>query len=275
MAAVGAPAPGQAVLDVRDPESFARGHLAGAGNIARAEFEARRTELPARDAPILVMAASEAEGAAAAAELEALGYARVDWLAAPPASLPGGLADRGPAARLWKPSPFLEQVIDRIMPPASGSRHAVDLAGGAGREAVTLALRGWDVEAVDHDPEILAKAAALAARNGVALTTTVRDLERRDTTLPHERYALITVFRFLHRPLFPAIERAIAPGGWLVYETFRRGQERFGRPTHPRFLLHDGELSSAFPSLTVEHYDEPGPESGPILARLLARKPPS
>jgi len=117
-------------------------------------------------------------------------------------------------------------------------------------------------------------AAALAERNGVRITTTVRDLERREVDLPVERYALVTVFRFLHRPLFPRIERAIAPGGWLVYETFRRGQERFGRPTHPRFLLDDGELSSAFPRLTVEHYEEPRPEDGPITARLLARKPP-
>ncbi|MEK7331676.1 MAG: hypothetical protein AAB113_12845, partial [Candidatus Eisenbacteria bacterium] len=83
-----------------------------------------------------------------------------------------------------------------------------------------------------------------------------------------------TVFRFLHRPLFPHIERALAPGGWLVYETFRRGQERFGRPTHPRFLLNEGELSSAFPSLAVEDYTEPDPEGGPVTARLLARKPP-
>ena len=81
------------------------------------------------------------------------------------------------------------------------------------------------------------------------------------------------MFRFLHRPLLPEIEGALAPGGWLVYETFRRGQARYGRPTHARFLLDDGELSSAFPSLLVEHYDEPSPPGGPITARLLARRP--
>ncbi|MBI3539599.1 MAG: hypothetical protein HY076_04945 [Candidatus Eisenbacteria bacterium] len=84
---------------------------------------------------------------------------------------------------------------------------------------------------------------------------------------------MVTVFRFLHRPLFPAIERAIAPGGFLVYETYRRGQERFGRPKHPRFLLDDGELATAFPSLSVEHCEEPSPAEGPITARLLARRP--
>ena len=150
--------------------------------------------------------------------------------------------------------------------------HATD--AGAGREAVFLAMNGFEVEAVDDNPDILARAEALAARHGVRIQTRVRDLEWRDPGLALERYDLVTVFRFLHRPLFPHIERALAPGGWLVYETFRRGQERFGRPTHPRFLLNEGELSSAFPSLAVEDYAESDPEGGPVTARLLARKPP-
>jgi rhodanese-related sulfurtransferase len=256
------------VLDVREPEAFALGHLAGAGHLPRAEFAARRTELPPRDAAILVVAGSGSEARDAASGLETLGYARVNWLDAPLQALPAGLADQGPPARLWRPAPFLEQVLPRL---ARGP--ALDLAAGAGREAVFLALHGFPVEAVDDDPVILARAAALAERSGVRIATTVRDLERRDVSLPAGRYALIVVFRFLHRPLFPHIERALAPGGRLVYETFRRGQARFGRPTHPRFLLDDGELASAFPSLVVESYEEPSPAGGPITARLLARRP--
>jgi SAM-dependent methyltransferase len=135
-------------------------------------------------------------------------------------------------------------------------------------------MHGFAVEAVDDDPDVLDRARGLADRSGVRLSTTVLDLERRHLDLGISRADLIVVFRFLHRPLFPAIERALAPGGWLVYETFRRGQERYGRPTHPRFLLHPGELSTAFPSLTVVEYAEPDPEGGPITARLLARRPP-
>lgn len=265
---------GLPVLDIRPEAAFATGHLAGAGNIPVAEFAARRTELPPRDAAVLVVAASAGEARAAAADLEALGYARVDWLDAPLAALPGGLGDRAPAARLWRPAPFLEEVLPRILAGGGGGRRALDLAAGAGREAVFLAINGFEVEAVDDDPDILARAQALAARHGVRIQTRVRDLERREPDLPVERYDLVTVFRFLHRPLFPHIERALAPGGWLVYETFRRGQERFGRPTHPRFLLNEGELSSAFPALAVEHYAESDPEGGPITARLLARKLP-
>jgi len=259
---------GAAILDVRDPAAFARGHLAGAGHLPRAEFAIRRTELPPRDARVLVVGDSPEQARAAAADLEALGYARVAWLNAPLDALPAGLADRGPAARLWQPAPFLEQVLPRLAPGL-----ALDLAAGAGREAVFLAMHGFTVEAVDDDPDILARADALAERNGVRITTRVVDLERRGTALPQERYRLVIVFRFLHRSLFPHIERALAPGGRLVYETFRRGQARYGRPTHPRFLLDDGELRSAFPSLVVEHYEEPDPAGGPVTARLLARRP--
>jgi len=262
---------GVTILDVRDEAAFAAGHLAGAGNLPRAEFRLRRTELPPRETQLLVVAASPAEAHTAADELAALGYARVDWLDTPLSELAGGLADRGPGVRLWRPAPFLVDMLPRILGARPGP--VLDLAAGAGREAVFLSLNGFTVEAVDDDPVILASAETLARRNGVTITTRMIDLERKSVELPEGRYALVTVFRFLHRPLLPAIERAIAPGGWLVYETFRRGQRRFGKPTHPRFLLDDGELKSAFPGLSVVHYEEPSPEAGPITARLLARKP--
>lgn len=270
--AVSARIGGTAILDVRDEASFRAGHLAGAGHLPRAEFRLRRTELPPREEPLLVVAASAGEARAAAEELNRLGYGRVDWLESPLAELPQGLDDHGPPARLWRPAPFLVEMLPRIL-AGGGPGPALDLAAGAGREAAFLALSGFEVEALDDDPDILASAAALALRSGTRIGTRVCDLECRDPGLGDERFRLVTVFRFLHRPLFAPIERAIAPGGWLVYETFRRGQRRFGRPTHPRFLLDDGELKSAFPALSVEHYDEPNPAGGPITARLLARKP--
>lgn len=271
--AVRAPEPG-ALLDVRDAASFAAGHLAGSGNVPRAELLERRAELPSRDRAVLVISDDPWRAAAAAADLEAMGYADVAALDVPLASLPEGHADRGPAARLWSPAPFLVEVLPRIG-PAGATRPglAADLAAGSGREAVFLALHGFEVEAWDRAPEALERAGALARRNGVAIRPEVADLEWGDRALPAERYALIVVFRFLHRPLFPAIERALAPGGWLVYETYRLGQERFGRPKHRRFLLEPRELASAFPGLSIERYEEPEPPGGPLTARLLAFKP--
>lgn len=256
-----------AVLDVRGPAAFARGHLAGAGRIAHDEFRARRAELPPRTAAVLVVDDDPAEARRAATSLALLGYRDVRWLEAPLAALPGAHADTGPPARLWRPSPHLERVAPRL--PRG---RALDLASGAGRDAVWLALQGWRAEAWDHDDEALARARALAATVPVPLETRVVELVEAEPPAIDAPWDVVVVVRFLHRPLLPWIERALAPGGALVYETFLVGQERYGRPRNPRFLLQPGELLEAFPSLETEHYEEVAPEGGPILARLLARR---
>ena len=257
----------RATLDVRDEPTFRAGHLPGSGQLPLADLESRRSELPPRTTPLLVVAEDAAGARDAAERLEAMGYADVAYLDAPLSALEGGRDDSGPPALLWRPSPFLESVLPRL--PRG---RALDLAAGAGREAVYLALHGFEVEAWDNDTGALDRAGALAARHGVTLTTVLRNLERRDPDLPVARHDLVTVFRFLHRPLLPQVARAVAPGGYLVYETFRRGQERYGRPLHPRFLLDPGELRDAFPGLVVEHYEEVDPPGGPVMARLLARR---
>lgn len=260
--------PAATVLDVRSAEAFAAGHLAGAGHLPRAEFESRRTELPPREVAVVVVSDDPAEAEAAATELQALGYTRVTWLERPLVALAGGHADRAPAARMWRPAPFLEELL-----PQLPRGRALDVASGSGRDAVFLALHGFAVEAWDHDPEALDRARALAARHAVEIRTVSADLERREPPIPESAYDLVVCFRFLHRPLFPDLERALRPGGALVYETYRLGQERFGRPRQKRFLLRPGELSSAFPGLSVERFEEPEPEGGPWTARILARRP--
>jgi hypothetical protein len=52
----------------------------------------------------------------------------------------------------------------------------------------------------------------------------------------------LLVANYLHRPLFPRLLQALVPGGVLIYETFAAGNERFGRPSNPDFLLKPGEL---------------------------------
>ena len=255
------------VLDARGPADFARGHLAGAGRITHEEFKHRRAELPPRTARVLVVHDDPAEARRAATTLALLGYRHVRWLDEPLAALGGGHADRGPAARLWRPSPFLERML-----PALPRGRALDLAAGSGRDAVWLALHGWRSEAWDHDPVALARATALAGTEQVPLETRVVELEGGSPPADGGPWDVIVVVRFLHRPLLPWIERSLAPGGALVYETFRTGQERFGRPKNPRFLLAPGELRTAFPALEVERYEEDDPEGGPVLARLLARR---
>ena len=87
------------------------------------------------------------------------------------------------------------------------------------------------------------------------------------------RCGAVLVFRFLHRPLSTMIERLIAPGGLLLYETFTVEQRALGSgPRSPDFLLESGELLGMFPGLEIlEHDQEPGPSEA--CARLLARRP--
>ena len=259
-----------AVLDVRGEAAFRAGHLAGSGHVPLDELGARRAELPPRGTPVLVLADDPPAAARAAEALAHAGFAAVAWLDAPLAAMEGGRASTAPPARLWRPAPFLERALPLL--PRGGK--AADLAAGAGRDAVFLALHGFEVEAWDRDAEALGRAAELAARHGVAVRTVRVDLEAPGATLPESRYDVIACFRFLHRPLFPAMAAALAPGGVIVIETFRVGQERFGKPRRPRFLLEPGELLAAFAGLEVLRHEEPSPEGGPWTSGIVARRPP-
>lgn len=261
-------APGLRILDVRSSEAFARGHAPLAGHCASEAFSLRRMELPARNVTVLAVHDDPHLAHAAAEQLAPLGFEQILWLDRALAHEPLGHADRSPAARLWSPSRFLERVT-----PQLHVGRALDLACGSGRAAVHLALAGFTVEAWDVDATALALADAFAKRHAARITTRVCDLEAGALAVPEPGFDVIVVIRYLHRPLFPWIERALAPGGALVYETFRRGQEQFGHPRRDRHLLEPNELCNAFPGLRIEMHEEDAPGTPPVMARLLARRP--
>lgn len=113
----------------------------------------------------------------------------------------------------------------------------LDLACGSGRHARFLAGLGYCVEAVDRDHAALA---ALATVAGVATRCT--DLEGSPWPYATSRFDGIVVANYLHRPLIGNLLDALRPGGVLIYETFAAGNETFGRPSNPEFLLRQGEL---------------------------------
>jgi SAM-dependent methyltransferase len=113
----------------------------------------------------------------------------------------------------------------------------LDVAAGAGRHARLAASRGYRVIAVDRNAEALA---ALAAVADVACR--VADLESGPWPFDDARFDAVIVTNYLWRPLLPRLVAALAPGGVLIYETFAIGNERFGRPSNPDFLLRPGEL---------------------------------
>src|SRR5262249_12951608 len=135
-------------------------------------------------------------------------------------------------------------------------RRALDLACGTGRDAVHLALSGFDVEAIDILPDALERAADLAQRNRVSVSLRCADLEAGASIAPNA-YDLVPVFNFLHRPRTPAIRAAVRPTGFIVFETFlKASRDAFGRPTRDSHLLNPGELAAAFADWRIVAYRE-------------------
>ena len=77
------------------------------------------------------------------------------------------------------------------------------------------------------------------------------DLENEDAGLGVETADVIVVVHYLHRPLFPALVRALRPRGLLIYETFTHAQALRGKPANPAFLLAPGELMQLVQPLDI------------------------
>ncbi|RKR45021.1 class I SAM-dependent methyltransferase [Paraburkholderia sp. BL17N1] len=135
---------------------------------------------------------------------------------------------------LGEPSPWVRDWAHLV---AKGGA-VLDVASGAGRHARFFASLGRRVTAIDRD------AAALdALRDEPLITPLQADLEGAAWPLPADaKFAAVVVTNYLHRPLFPQLLDALAPGGVLVYETFAQGNESVGKPSNPAFLLAPGEL---------------------------------
>lgn len=120
--------------------------------------------------------------------------------------------------------------------PAGGA--VLDLACGGGRHSRLFLERGHPVTALDRDLSGLGELASQAGLEAVEA-----DLEDGSAfPLAERRFAGVIVSRYLYRPLFPTLIDLVSPGGCLVYETFARGNERFGKPRNPDHLLQPGEL---------------------------------
>jgi SAM-dependent methyltransferase len=144
----------------------------------------------------------------------------------------------------------------------------LDLACGRGRHARFFAARGCRVVAADRDADALA---ALAGTPGI--TTLCADLEGAPWPFAAASFDAIVVANYLHRPQFPHIVATLRPGGVLAYETFMAGNERYGKPSNPAFLLRPGELLEAFGSvLTVVAFEQGVVGSPPraVVQRLFA-----
>lgn len=159
--------------------------------------------------------------------------------------------------------------------PARG--RALDVAGGAGANAVWLSQRGLDVTIVDVSEVGLELAQAHARRAGVGLATVQADLEVEP--LPAGAWALVLCCCYLQRELIPRLAAALEPGGRLLWiHPTVTNLERHASPGL-RFLLQPGEAASwvAAAGLRVcwseESWVGPG-EASRFLARVVAEREP-
>ena len=139
----------------------------------------------------------------------------------------------------------------------------LDVASGAGRHAAFFAERGLEVIAVDREAQMIPGVQFVRA-----------DIESGPWPFAGKRFAAIIVTNYLHRPLFAVLEEALADGGVLLYETFMVGNERFGRPSNPAFLLEPGELLRAFGRLQAIAFEQGKVErpKAAMIQRLCARR---
>lgn len=164
------------------------------------------------------------------------------------------------------PSPW----VARFAPLLPAGATVLDYACGGGRHARWLAARGLQVDAVDRDAE------ALRGLEGIqGVQARLLELEDDAWPLQGETFDAVVVTNYLYRPRLEALLDLVRPGGLLIYETFMIGNERFGKPSNPAFLLRPGELlehaGAGWTVIAFEQGEIAAPRSA-VIQRICAVK---
>lgn len=158
----------------------------------------------------------------------------------------------------------------------SGERpgHALDLACGAGRNAVFLASHGWMVTAVDSSEVALEQLQTRIGQEHLSIKAVLTDLEKDDFEFPGESFDLICDIFYLQRSLLPAIRNAVGQGGLFVGSIHMVDSDPAVKAMNRSFLLEPGELRREFDGWESLHDEERRPAPGKrLIAELIARKP--
>jgi len=169
-----------------------------------------------------------------------------------------------------EPNPFLKKHI-HLLPKGK----ALDIATGEGRNAIFLARRGFDVDAVDISEMGLRKARRFAKETGVTIHTLLVDLD--NFQIEKEKYDLIANFYFLRRSLISQIKKGLRKGGRVIFETYILEQKNVGTegPKDPKYFLKPNELVRLFKDFRLLFYREGIFKEGgrrKAVASLIAEK---
>lgn len=175
----------------------------------------------------------------------------------------------GPAVSSGAGRPLPSAWVVNWTPAIPAGGRALDVAAGSGRHSLWLASQGLRVTAVDRD---VAALGPLSGNGGIELLEA--DLEQGPWPYAAQGFDGIVVTNYLHRPLFPHLIEALASGGVLIYETFMAGNERYGRPSNPAFLLRPNELLESANSLQVLAFEQGYTEfpKPAMVQRICARR---
>ena len=164
-----------------------------------------------------------------------------------------------------EPSSWIRRHARRVV--AGGA--ILDVACGSGRHSRLLSGLGYTVTGVDID---ISRFDPPRSANGpeAPIRIVEANLEHGPWPFSTDLFDGIVVVNYLHRPLYPALTDTLARGGILLVDTFAAGNERFGRPRNPDYLLQPGELLRAFgPRLDVLAYQH-GRTGNSIRQRICA-----
>jgi len=166
-----------------------------------------------------------------------------------------------------QPTPLLIEIASQLKPG-----RALDLACGAGRNALWLAEHGWRVTAVDGAPAAIETLRKRAAARGVSVETHVADLEAGEFRIEESAWDLIAICYYLQRGLFEPAKRGVVPGGVVIATVHitEPGEE----PTKHR--LRPGQLKDYFRGWEILHFREgtpDDPEHRRASAEIAARRP--
>lgn len=152
------------------------------------------------------------------------------------------------AHALPAPSPWVQRWAAALAPGST----VLDVACGSGRHVRWLAAQGLRVSAVDRDAAAIA---GLRGLHGVA-EALVADIEAGPWPFAGQQFDAVVITNYLWRPLWPVLLGSLAPGGWLIHETFSVDQAAVGKPSNPQFLLRHGELLEVAAGLRVVAYED-------------------
>ena len=133
--------------------------------------------------------------------------------------------------------------VQRFAGLAPRGTQVLDLACGGGRNGRLFLAMGHPVTLVDRDVGAVQDLKPTPGAEIIAADLeTGAPVFQESGPLTGRRFGAIVVVNYLFRPLLAPLRDAIETGGLLIYETFARGNEAYGRPKNPDFLLKSGEL---------------------------------